>query len=86
MQGLPLSEEERVLVCVFIAAKQSRTPFFLDYWRSNWERVAQMGRDLQQAIDAGDRPNASLPGEGPRFHKMTWSPWLRPRAEHCWSR
>jgi len=67
VQGLPLGEEEHLLVCVFIAAIQSRTPFFLDHWRSNWERVAQIGRDLQHAIDAGDRPYASLPGGGPTF-------------------
>lgn len=66
-RNLPLTAEERMSVCAFVAAMQSRTPFQVDHWRSNWERVAEMGRKMQEKVDAGHPTSHSLPGSGPSF-------------------
>jgi len=66
-ENLPLTAEEHVYVCAFVAAMQSRTPFHLDHTRSNWERVAALGRRVQQAVDAGSKAFRSIPSGGPSY-------------------
>jgi hypothetical protein len=62
-----LLDDEDLYVRAFVAAMQSRTPGQLEHWRSNWRRMAEMGRRVQAAVDKGASWPIGVSSGGPSF-------------------
>jgi hypothetical protein len=67
LPGKPLTPDEHLHVCAFVAAMKARTPHQLTHWRGNWERIAALGRTLLEHAPDRDRRTVDVPGTGPRF-------------------
>lgn len=50
---LPLSSEERLYLCMFVAAMHGRTKAYAAHWSSQWERVLELGEKLERAWETG---------------------------------
>lgn len=49
---LPLSSEERLHLCMFVAATHGRTKAHAAHWKSQWEKVLDLGSKMEQAFEA----------------------------------
>jgi hypothetical protein len=64
---LPLVPDEDLVLRAFVGAMQARTPPQLDHWRATFDRLAEKGREIQAAVDAGNRTGlfGSISSGGP---------------------
>lgn len=64
-ERLPLAPDEDLTVRAFVAAMQTRTPRQLDHWLANLLRLTKKGREIDAAVQAGNRSVVGLSGGGP---------------------
>lgn len=58
---LPLSSEERLYLCMFVAAIHGRTKAFATHWSSQWERALELGDKMEHAFEtASEEQRANL--------------------------
>lgn len=49
---LPLTSEERLYLCMFVAAMIGRTPSYAEHTSGEWKRVRDMGERMQRAMES----------------------------------
>jgi Protein of unknown function (DUF4238) len=58
---LPLSPEERLYLCMFVATMHGRTKAYAEHLSGTWNKALEMGEKVQQAmLRASDEQRASL--------------------------